>query len=107
MKEHGLSDYINKDYYRKLVDNAKEDLKGLGADVEFFLSDLQPEEKYGPTIAADIPEEIDGTKNLPTELLNTISDVAKLLYPNLKEPVPDFMNLPEDDREEIPFEEVS
>lgn len=78
VKEHGLERLINKDYYRKLVDNAKEDLNGLGADVEFFLSDLQPEEKYGPTKAV------------------VISGVTK-----------DFMNLPEDDREEIPFEEVS
>ena len=64
VKQYGKEDYINKDFFRTLVDEAKADI-GKYVDPEYFLSDVQP----------------------------------------AKEPVADFMNIPDDAPEEIPFEE--
>ena len=72
VREYGLDRFINKDYYRALVDDAKGAIAKY-VDPEFFLSDLQPPEVYGPT---------------------------------LHKIAPDFMNIPEDAPEELPFEEV-
>ena len=77
VREYGKERFINKDYYRALVDEAKAAISKY-VDPEFFLSDLQPEERYGPTI--DIL--IDASGN----------EIQK-----------DFMNEPEDAPVELPF----
>lgn len=74
VKERGKDDLIDKSYYTKLVDKAKEDI-GQYVDVEYFISDERPAEVYGPTLP-----------------------VSK------EEPVPDFMNIPDGlVSEEMPF----
>lgn len=75
VKKYGIEDLINKDFYRKRVDETKDDISEY-VDVEFFISDEQPPEWYGQTLA------------------------------KIDEPVPDFMNIPENAPEEIPFDEL-
>lgn len=113
VRQYGKDKFINKDYYRKLVDEAKADISKY-VDPEFFLSDLQPEEKYGPTLhtlvggdvqmvkpggAIHFGSSYDGTTGVKPHITYTAKDGVKIK--------PDFMNIPEGAPEELPWEEVS
>ena len=67
VKLHGLEDIIDKSYYTKMVDEAKEDIS-KNIDAEFFISDEQPAKHENP--------------------------------------LPDFMNIPDNAPEELPWDEI-
>ena len=74
VKKYKKEENIDKEYYRRKVDAAIDDISDM-VDFDFFISDQQPKEVYGPTI--------------------------KTAY--VEDPLPDFMNIPEGSPEELPW----
>lgn len=88
VKKYGKEDQIDKSFYRKKVDKAREDISDM-TDYDFFVSDQNPPEVYGPIV--DIQE-----KGIGDRLVSGGPDSNVIR--------PDFMNIPENSPEEVPFE---